>query len=123
MKRKPLNKIKNAQRLNFNPVAKTETQPLKSGKRNADGIIMQIAKAYKDRSRKEIQTWRLALMAIEHIETPRYNRYFDLVDDLRTDGTYKTQSLLRKSATLSVGFQIRNRKTGEINEEASELFQ
>ena len=74
MKRKPLNKIKNAQRLNFNPVAKTETQPLKSGKRNADGIIMQIAKAYKDRSRKEIQTWRLALMASEHIETPRYNR-------------------------------------------------
>ncbi len=123
MKRNAINKISNAHRGNFKPLAKLDTQPIKSRKGNADGIIMQIAKAYKDRSRKEIQTWRLALMAVDHIDTPRYNRYFDLVDDLRTDGTYKTQSLLRKSATLSVGFQIRNRKTGQINELASELFQ
>lgn len=107
----------------FAPVAKTDTQPLKSAKRNADAIIMQVAKAYKDRSRKEIQSWRMALTAIEHIETPRYNRYFDLQDDLVMDGTYKTQVLLRKSATLSIDFQIRNRKTGEINELGSELFQ
>ena len=105
------------------PVAKTDTQPLKSGRRNADAIIMQIAKSYKDRSRKEIQSWRMSLMAIDHIETPRYTRYFDLQEDLVTDGTYKTQVLLRKSATLSVDFQIRNRKTGEINELGSELFQ
>lgn len=105
------------------PVAKADTQPLKSGKRNADAIIMQVAKAYKDRSRKEIQSWRMSLMAIDHIETPRYNRYFDLQDDLVTDGTYKTQVLLRKSATLSIDFQVRNRKTGQINELGSELFQ
>jgi Protein of unknown function (DUF935) len=123
MKRNAINKIRNRQGQNFSPVAKADTQPLKSGKKNSDAIIMQIAKAYKDRSRKEIQSWRLALTAIEHIETPRYNRYFDLVDDLRTDGTYKTQSLLRKSATLSVDFQIRNGKTGELNELASKLFQ
>lgn len=123
MKRNSINKIRNRQGLNFKPTAKTDTQPLKSGRVNANAIIMQIAKSYKDRSRKEIQTWRLALTAIEHIDTPRYNRYFDLVDDLRTDGTYKTQCLLRKSATLSVNFQIRNRKTGEINELATELFQ
>lgn len=123
MRRNSLNKIKNNQRLNFTPVNKTDTQPLKSGKLNANGIIMQVAKAYKDRSRKEIQSWRMSLMAIDHIETPRYNRYFDLQDDLTTDGTYKTQVLLRKSATLSVDFQIRNRKTGDINELGSELFQ
>ena len=123
MNRKSLNRIKNTQRLAINPTAKAETQPLRGGKKNADAIILQIAKSYKDRSRKDIQTWRLALMALEHIETPRYNRYFDLVDDLRTDGTYKTQSLLRTSATMSVGYQIRNRKTGDINELATELFQ
>lgn len=106
----------------FTPVAKATTTPMKSGKTNANAIIMQVAKAYKDRSRKEIQNWRLALTAIEHIETPRYNRYFDLQDDLVTDGVYKTQVLLRKSATLSCGFQIRNRKTGEVNELATELF-
>lgn len=123
MRRNSLNKINNKQRANFTPVAKADTQPLKSGKLNANGIIMQVAKAYKDRSRKEIQSWRMSLTAIEHIETPRYTRYFDLQDDLTTDGTYKTQVLLRKSATLSVDFQIRNRKTGEINELGSELFQ
>jgi hypothetical protein len=107
----------------FTPTAKVDTQPLKSGKQNANAIIMQIAKAYKDKSRKEIQTWRLSLMAIDHIDTPRFNRYFDLIDDLKTDGTLKTQILLRKSATLSFGFQIRNRKTNVVNELASELFQ
>jgi hypothetical protein len=45
-----------------------------------------------------------------------------LVDDLITDGTYKTAEGLRVSATLSTGYQIRNRKTGEINELATELF-
>lgn len=126
MKRNSINNFKRGQRLNIaNPTnaAQTGSMPLKSGKKNSDAIILQIAKSYKDRSRKEIQTWRLALMAIEHIDTPRYNRYFDMVDDLRTDGTYKTQKLLRTSATMSVGYQIRNRKTGDINELATELFQ
>ncbi len=107
----------------FSPVNKSDTQPLKSGKQNPNGIIMNIAKAFKDKSRKEIQTWRLSLLATELIENPRFNRYYDLVDDLKTDGTFKTQILLRKSATLSCSFQIRNRKTGVINELASELFQ
>jgi SPP1 gp7 family putative phage head morphogenesis protein len=115
--------LNNRNKGSFAPVAKTDTQPLKSGKQNSNGIIMQIAKAFKDKSRKEIQTWRLSLLAVDLIENPRYNRYFDLVDDLKTDGTLKTQILLRKSATLSCGFQIRNRKTGAINELASELFQ
>lgn len=114
--------LNNRNKGGFAPLAKADTQSLKSGKRNADAIIMQIANAYKDRSRKEIQSWRLALTAIEHIETPRYNRYFDLVDDLKTDGTLLKNVILRKTATLSVGFQIRNEKTGDINEEATKLL-
>lgn len=113
----------NANRAKFMPVAKTDTQPLKSGRQNTDAIIMKIAKTFKDRSRKDIQSWRLALMAAEHHETPRFNRYYDLVDDLQTDGTLKTQILLRKSSTLSTGFQVRNKKTGVINEMATELLQ
>lgn len=122
MKRNTLKQITNKHRQNFAPVAKAETQPLRGGKKNADAIIMQIAKSYKDRSRKDIQTWRLALTAIEHIDTPRYNRYFDLVDDLKTDGTFIKNVILRKTATLSVSFQIRNRKTGDINVEATDLL-
>lgn len=117
------NKILNSRQKGFiTPNAKAETQRLQSNQRNADAIIMQIAKAYKDRSRKEIQSWRTSLVAIENIDTPRYNRYFDLVDDLKTDGTFIKNVILRKTATLSVGFQIRNKKTGDINEEATELL-
>jgi hypothetical protein len=105
------------------PKAVATTQPLKSGKQNTDSIIMKIAKTFKDRSRKDIQSWRIALLACEHNETPRFNRYYDLVDDLVTDGTLKTQILLRKSSTLSTGFQVRNKKTGTINELATELLQ
>jgi hypothetical protein len=123
MKKNTKQILNNRNRGNFTPSNKSDTQPLKSAKQNANGIIMQVAKAYKDRSRKQIQSWRLALTAIEHIDTPRYNRYFDLQEDLITDGTYKTQVLLRKSATLSIDFQVRNRKTGEINEIGSELLQ
>lgn len=104
------------------PTAKTDTQPLKSGRKNSDAIIMKIAKSFKDRSRKDIQSWRNALLLADHTETPRFNLYYDLVDDVKTDGTFKTQVLLRKSATLSVGFQVRNKKTGEINEQATELL-
>lgn len=117
------NKILNSRQKGFiTPNAKAETQRLQSNQRNADAIIMQIAKAYKDRSRKEIQSWRTSLVAIENIDTPRYNRYFDLVDDLKTDGTFIKNVILRKTATLSIGFQIRNKKTGDINEEATELL-
>ncbi|MCC9072464.1 DUF935 family protein [Flavobacterium sp. F-65] len=120
--RKNTNKLLNNRNKGFfSPVAKSDTQPVKSVKR-ADAIIMQVAKAYKDRSRKDIQSWRTALMAIDHIDTPRYNRYFDLVDDLKTDGTLVKNVILRKTATLSVGFQIRNSKTGEINQLATKLF-
>ena len=107
-----------------NPTAmasKPDTQPLKSGKQNADAIIMKIAKSFKDRSRKDIQSWRLALMAAEHHETPRFNRYYDLVDDLKTDGTLIKNLILRMGATLSVGHQIRS-ENGEVNEAATKLF-
>lgn len=106
------------------PTSMHDTQPLKSGgSRNAAAIILQITKAFKDRSRKDIQAWRLALAATEHTDTPRFNRYTDLVDDLKTDGTFKTAIMLRRASTMSTGFQIRNRKTGDLNELASELFQ
>lgn len=105
------------------PIAKSDTRPLKSGYRQTDAIIMKIAKAFKDRSRKDIRKWRMALMAAENPERPRLNFYHDLVDDLLTDGTLQTQIALRKGATLAVNFQVRNRKTEQINVQATELLQ
>ena len=104
-------------------VNKAETTPLRNKKnKNLEAIIEKIAKSFKDRSRKDIDKWRMALMAAERWDNPRFNIFHDLVDDLKTDGTFRTQVQLRESATLSVGFQIRNQKTGEINEEATGLF-
>jgi len=93
-----------------------------STKKNDNSIILKIANSFKDRSRKDIQSWRQALLACSDPENPRFDRYFDLIEDLMTDGTLKTQVLLRKSASLSVGFQVRNSQTGEINEKTTKLI-
>ncbi|MDT8346855.1 MAG: DUF935 family protein, partial [Flavobacteriaceae bacterium] len=105
------------------PKAIADTRPLNSGGGRKDNIILQVAKAFKDRSRKDIQNWRLAIAAAENIEQPMFTRFADLVDDLKTDGTFKTAVMLRSTTTLSTGFQVRNRRTGDLNEEATELLQ
>ena len=103
----------------------TSTIPRKrSGKnQNIDRVIDQIAKSFKDISRKDIDKWRQSLMLVSLHEHPRYNTYADLIDDLGIDATLKAQEQLRYSATLSTVYQIRNKRTGEINEQATELFQ
>lgn len=104
-------------------VNKADSMPLRQMKNGKlEAIIDKIAKSFKDKSRKDIDKWRMAIMAADRWDDPRFQIFCDLVDDLKTDGTFKTQVQLRKSATLSTGFQIRNKKTGEVNELATELF-
>jgi len=91
-------------------------------KKTPPPLSVKIAHSFKDRSRKDIQTWRRALLYTQETKSPRFDVYFDLIDDLKTDGTLKTQVLLRKSATLSHGFQVRNLKSGEINEQATQTL-
>ncbi|MBS7334248.1 MAG: DUF935 family protein [Weeksellaceae bacterium] len=97
--------------------------PKRTGKNvNLDRLIDKITKQFKDTSQKDIDKWRMSLIVGNNHERPRFNLYADLVDDLRIDGTFKAHEQLRVSATLSTGFQIRNKASGEINEEATELF-
>lgn len=117
-----LNKFALRSKIN-EPKAEADTRPIRSGGGRSDNIIVKIAKAFKDRSRKDIQSWRLALVAAENAEQPIFTRYADLVDDLKTDGTFKTAVMLRRTTTLSTGFQVRNRRTGNLNEAATELLQ
>ncbi|MFL0063450.1 DUF935 family protein [Tenacibaculum maritimum] len=93
----------------------------KKGKRNQR--ITQIGKSFKDSSRKDIDKWRTALKMISNPEEPKYNIYYDLIDDLLTDGHLHSQIQMRKMSTLNTDFQIINRKTGAINEELSFVFQ
>lgn len=101
-------------------LAKSEA-PKNSGKRNP--AIIKIAQGFKDSSRKDIQKWRQALQLIQHPEEPKFSAYYDLVDDLLTDGHLQSQIQMRKMSTLNTDFQIINRKTGDINEDLTFTFQ
>lgn len=92
------------------------------GKSNDDSIIQQITLAFIDRSRKDIDKWRKSILAAEHPERPRFALWADLIHDLKREGTLQLNMGLRKAATMSVGYQIRNKKTSEINELATDLF-
>ena len=92
------------------------------GKRIDDlkDIVNQIARQFKDQSRKDIQKWRKALQMAELPEKPRLNFYHDLIDDLLTDGHLQAQIQLRTNATLNTDFQIS--RDGKINEEATNFL-
>lgn len=104
------------------PVTNQSTKPIKYGGKN-NPTIMQIVESFKDNSRKDIDKWRQALQMTQHPEEPKYTAYFDLVDDLLTDGHLQSQIQMRKMSSLNTDFQVINRKTGEVNEELTFILQ
>lgn len=100
--------------------AKIENTPSK-GKQNPS--VLKIVENFKDASRKDIDKWRKALLAAQNIDDPKFNLYYDLLDDLMTDGHLQSQIQIRKLSTLNTDFQIINRKTSVINEELSFIVQ
>ncbi|CAA0144760.1 conserved hypothetical protein [Tenacibaculum maritimum] len=102
------------------PVSNTEKD---SGKGRRNKRITKIGQNFKDASRKDIDKWRMALKMIQNPEQPKYDIYYDLIDDLLTDGHLQSQIQMRKMSTLNTNFQIINRKTGAINEELTFVFQ
>lgn len=103
-----------------NVLSKTENSP-KTGRRNP--AIVKIAQSFKDNSRKDIDKWRMALQLIQHPEEPKFAMYYDLVNDLLTDGHLQSQIQLRKMSTLNTDFQVINRNTGGINDKLTYIFQ
>ncbi|MCT4698466.1 phage portal protein family protein [Tenacibaculum haliotis] len=97
-----------------NVLAKTETAN-NSGKKNP--AIIKIAQGFKDSSRKDIDKWRQALQLMQHPEEPKFQAYYDLIDDLKTDGHLQSQIQMRKMSTSNTDFHVVNRKTKDINEE------
>lgn len=85
--------------------------------------LIRVIENFKDNSRKDIDKWRAALTAINNIKEPKYAPYYDLIEDLLTDGHLQSQIQMRKMSTLNTDFQIINRKSGAVNEELSFLFQ
>ncbi len=83
-------------------------------------LIMKIINSFADRSRKDIDKWRTAILVAENQEKPRRNVLQDLYKDLKTDGHFKAQIRMRKYATLNTEFGIVD-KNGKPNEEATLL--
>ncbi len=94
-----------------------------SGKGKRNPKIIRIGEQFKDTSRKDIDKWRKALTLINAPENPRFNLYYDLVEDLLTDGHLQSQIQMRKMSVLNTDFHIINRKTKKTNEELTFIFQ
>lgn len=85
-------------------------------------FISALAKEAIDKSRKEIDDWRQAIQAAENPEDPRWVSYQDLIENLMTDGHLMAAIDLRKAATLSNRFLIKDKKSGKEVPEKTELL-
>ncbi|WP_312083610.1 phage portal protein family protein [Epilithonimonas hominis] len=103
-----------------NVSAKTESST-SQGRRNP--AVIKIVENFKDSSRKDIQKWRNAIKAAQNIDEPKFNMYYDLIDDLMTDGHLQSQIQMRKLSTLNTDHQVINRKTGDVNEDLTFILQ
>lgn len=86
-------------------------------------VIDELIERHKDRGRKEIDGWRNAIMMAEHPETPRRDFLINIIDDLRTDGHLQAVIQIRKSTTLNTEFNVKSKKTGEIDLDKTEALQ
>ncbi len=85
-------------------------------------ISSSIIEGFKDTTRADIMKWRNALKAAQHPTDPRSHYLQDLYDNLESDGHFVAQKELRKGATLGYDFSIVDRKSGELNQEKTDLF-
>lgn len=87
------------------------------------GIIAAIVNEVEDRTRKDIQDWRMALTAASDPDNPRWTLLQDLYETLSTDGHFVSQVRIRKAAVLSRKFIIRDSRTGKEDKDKTKLLQ
>lgn len=91
--------------------------------KNDQAIIAKIVGEFTDRSRKDIQSWRQAIDAADHYETPKWSPLQDLYEYLRTDGHLGSQIDIRKGTVLSARYYIRDGKTSQEDKEKTKLLE
>lgn len=94
---------------------KTKTQII-------NDMAIAIAQEFKDRSRKNIQTWRKGTTAAENPEDPRWFILQDLIDDLLLDAHLASVIDVRKAATLNHPFYVRDINTKETLDEQTNFL-
>ena len=85
-------------------------------------IINNIVAEFQDRTRKDIQKWRKAMVAAEAPEDPRWALMQDLIDDITIDAHVESVLHIRKAATLNHRFYVADISTGEQLEEQNLLL-
>ncbi|MDR1458597.1 MAG: DUF935 domain-containing protein [Bacteroidales bacterium] len=95
-------------------VSSTKTVPVKQGE-----IIVKLIQEYKDRSRKDINKWRMALEAADATEDPRWGDMQDLIDELLLDAHLASVIDIRKAATLNHKFYVVNKTDYSQDDELS----
>lgn len=90
---------------------------------DVEGIIASIVQEVEDRTRKDIQNWRMALDAAADPVNPRWTLLQDLYETLCTDGHFISQVRIRKAAVLSKKLTIRDSNTGKENKDKTKLLQ
>jgi phage gp29-like protein len=85
-------------------------------------IINNIVAEFQDRTRKDIQKWRKAMVAAEAPEGPRWAFMQDLIDDITIDAHVESVLYIRKAATLNHRFYVADITTGDQLDEQNLLL-
>lgn len=112
-----LNKIFSRQN---KPVSERFEKP--GTRERSNPYLIKIIESFKDNSRKDIDKWRRSLLATRNHDRPRFNLYYDLIEDLMTDGHLQSQMQLRKLSTLNTDYRIIDLKSGDENPELNYIF-
>lgn len=96
--------------------------PIQRGGGGNSSIITQLTNEFTDRARVEIQKWRDGQQAASSPDDPRWNLLQDLFENLKDDGHLTAVINLRKAATLSSRFIVKDAKTGKEDTEQTALL-
>jgi phage gp29-like protein len=108
---------------NLNSGRRPETETLYNKAKPADQSLMRlIAQRAISRTRKDIATWRNAIISAESPDRPSRINLYDVFHDLDLDMHLSSQIDLRKAKTRHNPFVITN-ANGENDEDLRELFE
>ena len=101
--------------------AKSEVSTLPALSKDDLAIITKLAQEFKDRTRKDIQTWVQSKQSIE-AEVPRWAQLQDLFDYLKPDGHFGSQVGLLIAAVRCTPYFIRDKKTKALNADKTDAI-
>lgn len=88
-----------------------------------DDVKVQIIQELTDKNSKDIDNWRMGIMAADNPQNPQWQLLQDIYDYILVDAHTHSLLELRKSATLGARFYIYDATTGKEQPEKTALLQ